>query len=143
MLSFTRSRRGKVASFPHVLSPSLHTQPFVLWHFHLCYLFGSRLVVGFGSHPPNLLPIKGPFVRNLNCRRDSTNLTLNIPFRAFLLTCHCFVSGGQLNSMSLANISSLAVYQSTRVSPPLNTSCLLAAWDHWPLGWTTLLETQT
>lgn len=73
-------------------------------------------------------------------RKGSTRVALKIPFRAFLLTCHWVMSGRQLNGVAMVGSWSLAVYQSTSVSPPLNTS---AAWDHWASGWTTFLEMQT
>lgn len=145
MLFFTHSRRGKVASFPLVLSPSLHAQPFLLLHLPLCYLVGPRLVVGFGSDPPNLLPIKGPFARNCNrppperqhsCRTQDpiSCVSAHLPLGCVWRAAKRQGIGKQLI------ISRVPVYQR---SPPLNSSCLLAAWDHWALGWTTFLVMQT
>ena len=71
---------------------------------------------GVRQWPSQSFANQRPFYKKFQSPERQHKSRFKIPFRALLLTCHCFVSGGQLNGLPLASSSSLAVYQSSSVT---------------------------
>lgn len=97
---------GKLPPFPLFAKspspPALHEQCFVRLHASalvvssLAACLSRLVVVGLGSDPPNLLPIKGPFSQEISVAHSPKGTHIcrtqdPVSCVAVLFTCHCLV----------------------------------------------------